>query len=152
MGTYWRAFLYLVCMTKLNTNWFNLNNAWALISLKRHYHYLKCILPFRSRSTMLIMQLVPDIEKFRITLRAIKLWAQAQGLYSNILGYLGGFSWAVLVAKVCMECPDLSAPELIQKFFHLFKSWTWPDPVSLTDIQQQVWNMCLFSSNQYRYR
>ncbi len=40
------------------------------------------------RATMLITQLVPDAERFRIALRAVKLWAQGQGLYSNILGYL----------------------------------------------------------------
>lgn len=37
---------------------------------------------------MLITQLVPDAERFRVALRAVKLWAQGQGLYSNILGYL----------------------------------------------------------------
>ena len=71
------------------------------------------------RSTVLILSLVPDVEKFRVTLRAVKLWAQGQGLYSNILGYLGGFSWAVLVAKICMDYPQLSAPELIRTFFEV---------------------------------
>ena len=85
---------------------------------------------------MLITQLVPDVEKFRVALRAVKLWAQGNGLYSNILGYLGGFSWAVLVARVCIDHPDLSAPELVQRFFHVFKDWSWPAPVSLTNYQQ----------------
>lgn len=57
---------------------------------------------------------MPDVEKFQVTLRAVKLWAQSQGIYSNILGYLGGFSWAVLVARLCMDYPTLSGPELVQ--------------------------------------
>ena len=49
-------------------------------------------IPFIFRATMLITQLVPDAERFRVALRAIKLWAQGQGLYSNILGYLVTYS------------------------------------------------------------
>ena len=41
--------------------------------------------------------------------------------YSNILGYLGGFSWAVLVAKTCMEYPEERSPaRMILRFFDLF--------------------------------
>jgi len=104
----------------------------------------ECIRSFNGyRSTMELLKLVPNTEIFRIALRAVKLWAKAQGLYSNVLGYLGGFSWAVLVAKVCIDMhqryqgwPDGSyeATHVIQNFFHTFANWSWPDPVSLIEI------------------
>ena len=77
---------------------------------------------------------------FRIALRAIKLWAKAQGLYSNVLGYLGGFSWAVLVAKACVDMHQnqpnggYDATAVIHHFFHLFAHWQWPRPVTLVEI------------------
>jgi poly(A) polymerase len=76
-----------------------------------------------------------------MTLRAIKLWAKAQGLYSNVLGFLGGFSWAVLVAKACIDMHQskpsggYDATHVIQSFFHLFSKWPWPQPVTLVDIE-----------------
>lgn len=47
-------------------------------------------------------------------MRAVKLWAKGQGLYSNILGFLGGFSWAVLVAKACILNKDSSPAETVR--------------------------------------
>ncbi|XP_065199639.1 poly(A) polymerase type 3-like [Planococcus citri] len=78
-----------------------------------------------------ILRLVPNVETFRLALHVIKLWAKQHGIYSNVLGYFGGISWAILVAKTCQLYPNAVASTIIQKFFSVFSQWNWPDPVSL---------------------
>ncbi|XP_022253955.1 poly(A) polymerase type 3-like [Limulus polyphemus] len=83
------------------------------------------------RVTDEILSLVPSIEGFRLALRAIKLWAKRHGVYSNVLGYLGGVSWAMLVARTCQLYPNAAAATLVNKFFLVFSQWPWPKPVLL---------------------
>jgi poly(A) polymerase len=88
-------------------------------------------------------RLVPDVATFQITLRAVKLWAKKNGIYGNILGYLGGFSWTVLVAKVCQLYKGASSSELVIHFFRTFANWLWPEPVFLKAPGRQpyqAWN------------
>ena len=52
-------------------------------------------------------------------------------MYSNVLGYLGGVSWAMLVARVCQLYPNAAASTIVEKFFLVFSKWAWPAPVYL---------------------
>lgn len=52
-------------------------------------------------------------------------------IYSNALGYLGGVSWAMLVARTCQLYPNAVAATLVHKFFLVFSKWKWPQPVLL---------------------
>jgi len=120
----------------------------------------KCIRSLNGcRVTDEILRLVPNVTTFRsdqrtprlciciiklkhmsgcrLTLRAVKLWAKRQGVYSNSLGYLGGVSWAILVARTCQLYPNACAATLVNKFFLIFSQWEWPKPVLLKTIDNQ---------------
>ncbi|XP_019871884.1 poly(A) polymerase type 3 isoform X2 [Aethina tumida] len=92
----------------------------------------KCVRSLNGcRVTDEILSLVPNIDNFRLALRAIKLWAKKHGIYSNALGYLGGVSWAMLVARTCQLYPNAAPATLVHKFFLIFSKWKWPQPVLL---------------------
>ena len=65
--------------------------------------------------------MVPDVKLFRLLLRLVKAWAKRRGLYGNMVGFLGGASWAILVAKVCQLEVDSSGPlaHLVSLFFEV---------------------------------
>jgi poly(A) polymerase len=80
------------------------------------------------------MRLVPNLNTFKIALRCIKLWATKKAIYSNVMGFLGGVAWAILVARICQFYPNASASVVIGKFFNLLKAWNWNQPVLLQHI------------------
>ena len=95
------------------------------------------------RVTDQLLNLVPNKEHFRLVLRSIKLWAKVRGVYSNVIGYLGGVSWAILVAKVCQMFPNLLPSSLLVKFFEVYSSWDWGNvPVCLNEIKREVSFSC----------
>lgn len=90
------------------------------------------------RVAQFLLEMIDDdgnssrVENFRLTLRAVKEWARVHGLYSNVLGFLGGVNWAILVCWVCKRNPpDAPASKLLTLFFRTFANWNWPSPVLL---------------------
>ncbi|XP_063751434.1 poly(A) polymerase type 3-like [Eleginops maclovinus] len=93
------------------------------------------------RVTEEILRLVPNIQNFRLALRTIKLWAKQRNIYSNSLGFLGGISWAILVARICQEYPTASASTLVTMFFKEYNMWKWPNPIMLRELKDCHFNL-----------
>ncbi|MGK3739623.1 MAG: poly(A) polymerase Pap1 [Bacillariaceae sp.] len=83
------------------------------------------------RVTQYIMNCVPNPDRFRLVLCAVKEWASAHGIYSNVLGFLGGVNWAIMVAHVCKRYPIYGPSSLLRTFFQTYATWRWPNPVQL---------------------
>jgi len=81
-----------------------------------------------------ILRLVPNQDTFRRTLRFVKYWARRRGVYSNVLGFFGGITWSLLVARVCQLYPYYSPSQLLNRFFRLYRDWNWSKPVLLCEI------------------
>jgi poly(A) polymerase len=87
-----------------------------------------------SRDTNKILQLVPNKANFELVLRCIKLWAKNRGIYSNVMGYFGGITWALLVAKICIDNRDAAPNKLLARFFEFYRDYPWSSqyPISIT--------------------
>ncbi|XP_019184884.1 PREDICTED: nuclear poly(A) polymerase 2-like isoform X2 [Ipomoea nil] len=82
-----------------------------------------------------LMKLVPNVEYFQMTLRALKFWAKIHVVYSDVTGFLGGTSWAVLVAHICQLYPNAIPSMLVSRVFRVYTQWHWPNPVMLCPIE-----------------
>lgn len=89
------------------------------------------------RNTDMTLELVPHLERFKTTLRAIRSWSKRRGVYSNVMGFPGGAAWATLVAKVCKMYPNQKPSQLVHKFFKVYDMWDWTQPVCLKPVDQK---------------
>lgn len=103
---------------------------------------VRCMNGFRVAEQ--ILQLVPNKETFRQTLRFVKYWARRRGIYSNVLGFFGGITWSLMVARVCQLYPYYAPSQLVSRFFRVYDQWNWTKPVLLCDIVDNVPGMTDF--------
>uniref|UniRef100_A0A9L0JSE3 polynucleotide adenylyltransferase n=1 Tax=Equus asinus TaxID=9793 RepID=A0A9L0JSE3_EQUAS len=87
-------------------------------------------------------------------LQTIKLWAKCHNIYSNVLGFLSGVSWAMLVARTCQLYPNAIASSLAHKFFLVLSKWEWPNRVLLKQPEEcnlnlPVWDPRVNPSDSY---
>jgi len=85
-----------------------------------------------------ICRLVPNLRTFCAALRVIKHWARQRGLYSNVLGFLGGVNYAILMALVCQLYVNACPYTLVRQFFVVFAHWPWPHPVMLRSFEDML--------------
>lgn len=98
----------------------------------------KSILSFNGpRVVHSLLSLVPNVETFRTSLRAIKHWAQSRGVYGNATGYPGGVAWAIMTARVCQLFPNAAPSVLVNKFFVWYAKWQWPKPILLKPLKDE---------------
>jgi len=66
-------------------------------------------------------------------LRCVKLWAKNRGIYSNVFGYCGGVAYAILVAYIVKENPNLVVSQLLETFFkyYRYRQWSYNNPVHI---------------------
>jgi poly(A) polymerase len=97
-----------------------------------------------------ILRLVPNIQTFRITLKSIKLWAKCTGISSNVMGYMGGITLALLTARVCQLFPNASPNMLVLRFFRVFADWKWPTPILLKPTEDKQMGFEVFDTSTCR--
>jgi poly(A) polymerase len=90
------------------------------------------------RVTELLATLVPDKARYRLVLRATRLWCKRRGLYSNKMGFLGGVNLGIVAAYFCQRFPAMEPAGILFRFFVYLARWNWPDPVFITTPYQRV--------------
>jgi len=93
-----------------------------------------------ARVTRFLQNRVQGNEAFQVALQTIKTWARARGIYSSVMGYLGGVSWAILVTKICQLFPNKNAATVVRKFFFFYSRWRFgPErPISLLSASERI--------------
>ncbi|KAI3420101.1 hypothetical protein GPALN_003427 [Globodera pallida] len=89
-------------------------------------------------SNLMIAEMVPNIETFRIFVLTLKMWAKNNFIYNNVLGFLHGMPLYVLAAKICIMYPNANVPFLLERFFLTYSLWEWPLPVQLAEVRPDL--------------
>uniref|UniRef100_A0A7S4SMN9 polynucleotide adenylyltransferase n=1 Tax=Alexandrium monilatum TaxID=311494 RepID=A0A7S4SMN9_9DINO len=77
-----------------------------------------------------ILSQTSKAKHFRHLLRFVRYWARQRGIFGSFIGFLGGMSWAICVARVCQSNPQLELAQLTACFFQVLSRWDWRQPVA----------------------
>jgi len=79
-----------------------------------------------ARAVSVLLSLIPDLPTFQKAYLCIKRWAEAKGLTSNRLGFLGGHAWTIMLVRVAQTSPrNISVFGLVHAFFETYANWDW---------------------------
>lgn len=81
------------------------------------------------RTNDMILQLIPNLDNFRVLLRFIRVWSKKRAIYGNVNGYLGGINLALLAVFTCQRYPVATPSTLVLMFFSDLMDWDWPNPI-----------------------
>ena len=84
-------------------------------------------------------------QAFLTVVRCVRKWAKARGLYSNKMGYWGGVNVNIAVAMTVQLYPNACPATLLRRFFLVFKTWRWPQPVMLTKPHDAGYGLTVWS-------
>ncbi|KAF1968224.1 Poly(A) polymerase [Bimuria novae-zelandiae CBS 107.79] len=101
------------------------------------------------RTAKELLELVPQQTTFKHALRAIKVWANKRAIYGFVFGYPGGIAWAIMVARLCQLYPFACGSTILSKFFALLRTWNWPRPIFLKQVEtSDVLNLSVWNPTQ----
>lgn len=102
-----------------------------------------------SRVTDAMLNLVPNTKVFHSALRAIKFWAKRRHIYGNIYGYFGGVAYSICTARICQMYPNMCSYDIVCKFFEVFSTWKWPQPVQISSNIDHNYNFKIWDPKTY---
>jgi poly(A) polymerase len=91
-------------------------------------------------------------QTFLTVVRCVRKWAKARGLYSNKMGYWGGVNINIAVALCVQLYPRTPPASLLRKFFLVFRTWRWPNPIMLTKPHDAGYGLQVWSPQAHNAR
>ena len=64
----------------------------------------------------------------------VQHWAKQRGIYSSVMGFLGGGSLALLATRIRLHFPNACAATIVRNFFRFLDVWDWSLPVMVSGI------------------
>jgi hypothetical protein len=52
-----------------------------------------------------------------------------RAIYGSKPGYISGYCWSVMLARVCQIYPHYKPYQLFKAFFEMYASWNWERPI-----------------------